>query len=52
MDDQRLLQPLIKQFGPKVVWEEGERFFGYPVTWELDVSQVVSFRKFLEGMKR
>jgi sensor domain CHASE-containing protein len=52
MDDQRLLQPLVRLFGQRLVWEEGQRFFGYPVTWDLDVAQVVSFRKHLEGLKR
>jgi len=52
MDDQRLLAPLIEKYGPALVWTEGERFFGYPVTWGLDVIQVVNFRKHLEGLKR
>jgi hypothetical protein len=48
----RILQPLIARYGQRVVWEEGERFFGYPVTWDLDISQVVEFGKHLEGLKR
>lgn len=48
MDDVRLLQPLIAKFGARRVWEEGMEFFGYPVTLDLDISQVLSLRQYLD----
>jgi len=46
-----LLKPSVEEFGAQRVWEGAIEFFGYPVTWDLDISQVICLRKFLEGMK-
>jgi hypothetical protein len=45
---ERMLCGLADQFGSERVWHEGLEYFGYPVTFDLDVLQVVNFRKYLE----
>lgn len=49
MEDVPLLQSLVDQFGPEMIYEAGLKVLGYPPTWEPSLKEVLQIKQFLNS---